>query len=172
MIVNRVGVIQVSRDLEIVVNLDEARCFVADVGGVEVRAGSFDELEKKVRAAVSRQKVQHQIRVVIEVKSDTTTSYIRAVLRGRNERTREYLVTVDGVKKAIEYLTVVALSDEVSDTQLAVLNDLQHEADEATARVREARRALAAGKDLTPWKLLEASTRALTEAPPPPAAGQ
>ncbi len=171
MIVNRVGVIQVSRDLEIVVNLDAARCFVADVGGVEVRAGSFDELEKKVRAAVSRQKVQHQIRIVIEVKSDTT-HYTRAVLRGRNERTREYLVTVDGVKQAIEYLTVVALSDEVSDTQLAGLNDLQHEADEAAARVREARRALAAGKDLTPWKLLEVSTRALTVVPPPPAAGQ
>lgn len=173
--IHRIGVVQLSRDDEIPVHLDENRHFVAEVGGVEVRAESFEELEKKARAQASRQKVQHQIRVVLAVPSDSAarnTLYVRAILRGRNDRTRAYLFTIDGKKEALEHPKIVALGDDVADEQLAGLNQLQCSADDATAAVVAACRPFAAGKDLTAWKLLEASERTLTVVEPQGAASQ
>lgn len=173
--IQRIGVVQLSRDEEIPVHLDDNRHFVAEVGGVEVRAESFEELEKKARAQASRQKVQHQIRVVLAVRSGPgqRTVYVRAILRGKNDRTRAYLFTIDGKKEALEHPKIVALGDDVADEQLAGLNQLQRSADDATAAVVAACRLFAAGKDqndLTAWKLLEASERTLTVVEPQGAA--
>lgn len=170
--IQRIGVVQLSRDEEIPVHLDENRHFVAEVGGVAVRAESFEELEKKARAQASRQKVQHQIHVVLAVRSEPgqRTVYVRAILRGKNDRTRAYLFTIDGKKEALEYPKIVALGDDVADEQLDGLNQLQRAADDATAAVVATCQAFAAGKDLAAFKLLDASERTLTVVEPQGAA--
>ena len=165
MSIGKVGSIRISDDIEIAVELDTSRQFVADVDGVEVRAASFEELEKQVRHQVKRQKVEHQIRLVIELKDvdvddpkHATVRYVRAVLRGRNARTLKYLLTIDDKKTALQHLAVVAMSDDVTEEQLVGLNVLQQAADRAAGHVTAARREYARGKDLTPWELLQAAS--------------
>jgi BioD-like phosphotransacetylase family protein len=82
------------------------------------------------------------------------------MLRGRNERTRAYLFTMaDGAKQAIDHPVVMALGADVTDGDLRDLNQLQQAADAAVERVQVQCKALAQGKDLTLWKLLEAEAK-------------
>ncbi len=95
--------------------------FTTTVGDVEVSGASKEQLEERIRRELARQKVELVIPVVLH----TDHGLVRAILRGRNQRTSEYLFTIDGEKQKVEYPKIVAL--EVSDEVLARGNALAAE---------------------------------------------
>jgi hypothetical protein len=92
--------------------------FVAIVNGDEIFAPTWNELEPKVKRALAVSRVEHAIPVVLEGRQ-----YQRAILRGRHQGKRStYLFLLDGAKTSIEYPKILALDADVSDSELAALN--------------------------------------------------
>jgi hypothetical protein len=154
------------------VELTSRRTFKTTVGDVELEATTWDELEQKVRKTLQRQKVEYQIPVVLFLEKNRenrdTTSYVRAMLRGRNERTRAFLLTIDGKKEAMDHPRIVALGDKLTDEELTELNRLSALRREAGRAESTYLAALPAAKGCVGW---DVAHRLLREAEAMPSSG-
>lgn len=146
--------------------------FHADVDGSELHAPSFEEIEKKIRAEVSRTRVQLSIPVILRADRHMGRNfpghhyYVRATLRGKNARTSQYLFTIEktGEKVSMEHPTIVALGGQLTDEQLLGLNKLeiasqiarQAVSDFLFDRVKE-------NAGFSAWKLIEAEEKKVLE---------
>jgi len=106
----------------------EGRSFASDVEGQVVYGSSFDELEKRVRVEVAKRKLTHNIQVVVWYTKSGKWSdhgkYERATLRGRHGRTSEYLWTLTDGEKLVGDLKIVALGEQMKDSDIEELNRL------------------------------------------------
>lgn len=108
--------------------------FSTTVDGRAVYAKTCDALEADVRRETKRQKIEHHIRVVLMQPSNKAGAarFVRAVLRGQNIRTHEFLFTMeDGSKDQIQHPQLTMLGDEITDADLVALNNLAVQAKEA-----------------------------------------
>jgi hypothetical protein len=116
--------------------------FTALVGPTVCTGSTWEELEGVIRREQSRSKVTLSIAVVL---SDPL-GYERATLRGINVRTGQALLTrEDGEKETMDHPDILCLGEEITDAELADLNNLLALVDAAKEKLRERKFALGIG---------------------------
>lgn len=117
------------RPLDVIVPEGTLR-FAVTVGEVDIYGADIDELIRKASAEMSRQRIEHNIPVILSerrsVVEERNRGYFRATLRGRHASRAAYLFLIDGKKETIEHPHIVALGTEFSDDDLVELNRLLH----------------------------------------------
>jgi hypothetical protein len=124
----QVGTLKVQdRTLDVFVNPDRWWVFWVTVDAKQIASQERDKLATLASQEVSRRKIQLSIEVVMVNPEKDGPAYVRATLRGRHARTREYLFTVDGKPARLDYPHIVALGSDMPDEGLAELNRLAAE---------------------------------------------
>lgn len=134
------------RGEKITVTVNRAGTFMADIGGETVMESTLSAVEEKAKRLTRAQKIEHAIPVVLKGKTADDfglrlnkdealeRKYVRAILRGKNARTSQYLFTLvpDGKKIALEYPDIILLEGDITDEQLAEANRLAAATRDAT----------------------------------------
>ena len=153
--------------IEVQGKIFDVRCtdifrFTATVGKVVVWGDNADQLKMRLSIEVARQRIEHEIPVVLMRHDAGSTGYVRAVLRGTNSRTGAYLFTLESGQKISEaHPQIVART--MPNEGLAEANRLVEARDAARATLTEFLRVhceSSARENLAAWALLKAAEEA------------
>lgn len=110
------------------VELDSHFRLSTTVKGDTVTARDVEELKVAISRRLRSQNQERNIAIVIlddfeTLYGELATRYVRAVLRGKDQRNRRALLTINGKKVSSDYPTIVARGERVSDDDLKDLNE-------------------------------------------------
>lgn len=98
---------------------------------------SLEALEAKATKILKANKVEINIPIVIvDPTRSTKGKYVRAYLRGRHSRSRDYLLTIHGEKITEGHVYIIAKGDEVTNDQIMEANRLAGLVTEAEENLR------------------------------------